>query len=135
MVDVIAAEDTRHSKSLRQHLNRTTRLVAYQDHSDTAEVESRIRRIEAGENVALISDAGTPLVSDPGYRIVDAAQAAGVRVVPVPGASAVIAALSVAGLPSDRFVFEGFLNATQAARLKHVTYTHLKRPTNGSVLI
>lgn len=120
MVDVIAAEDTRHSKRLMQHFNITTRLVAYHDHSDTAVVESLIQRIEAGENVALISDAGTPLVSDPGYRIVDAAQAAGVRVVPVPGASAVIAALSVAGLPSDRFVFEGFLNAKQAARLKQL---------------
>ncbi len=120
MVDVIAAEDTRHSKRLMQHFNITTKLVAYHDHSNTAVIESLIQRIVAGENVALISDAGTPLVSDPGYRIVDAAQTAGVTVVPIPGASAVIAALSAAGLPSDRFVFEGFLNAKRAARLKQM---------------
>lgn len=120
MVDVIAAEDTRHSKRLMQHFNITTQLVAYHDHSNTVVVDSLIQRILGGESVALISDAGTPLVSDPGYRIVDAAQTAGITVVPIPGASAVIAALSAAGLPSDRFVFEGFLNAKQAARLKQL---------------
>lgn len=120
MVDVVAAEDTRHSKRLMQHFDIKTQMIAYHDHSNTAVVDSLIQRILGGENVALISDAGTPLVSDPGYRIVDAAQAAGITVVPIPGASAVIAALSAAGLPSDRFAFEGFLNAKQAARLKQL---------------
>lgn len=119
-VDVIAAEDTRHSKRLMQHFNINTRLVAYHDHTGNTQVDSLVEKMLAGQSIALISDAGTPLVSDPGYRIVDAALTAGIKVVPIPGACAAIAGLSAAGLPSDRFVFEGFLNAKQAARLKQL---------------
>jgi 16S rRNA (cytidine1402-2'-O)-methyltransferase len=120
-VDLIAAEDTRHSKRLMQHFNISTPLVAYHDHSGANTVQSLLNKMLEGRSVALISDAGTPLVSDPGYRIVDAAISAGIKVVPIPGASAVIAALSAAGLPSDRFIFEGFLPAKQHARLNHLT--------------
>lgn len=115
-VAVVAAEDTRHSGRLLQHFDIATPLVAVHDHNEGARVEGLLARLAAGEDVALISDAGTPLVSDPGYRLVSAVQAAGLRVVPVPGACAAIAALSAAGLPSDRFIFEGFLPAKAAAR-------------------
>ncbi len=119
-VDVIAAEDTRHSAKLLEHFHIETPLVAYHDHSDAQRTLQLVARIQAGQRVALISDAGTPLVSDPGYQLVAAARAAGVRVVPVPGACAVIAALSASGLPSDRFSFEGFLPAKQVARSKRL---------------
>ncbi len=119
-VAVIAAEDTRHSKRLMQHFNIATPMLAYHDHSGAITTERLIQRLQAGDAVALISDAGTPLVSDPGYRIVDAAISAGIQVIPIPGASAAIAALSAAGLPSDRFSFEGFLNAKQVAREKQL---------------
>ncbi len=115
-VSVIAAEDTRHSKRLMEHFNISTPLKPYHDHSDNTVVSRFIDRLQAGDDIAVISDAGTPLISDPGYRIVDAALTAGVKVVPIPGASAVVAALSAAGLPSDRFMFEGFLPAKQGAR-------------------
>lgn len=115
-VAVVAAEDTRHSGRLLQHFDIATPLVAVHDHNEGARVEGLLARLAAGEDVALISDAGTPLVSDPGYRLVAAVQAAGLRVVPVPGACAAIAALSAAGLPSDRFSFEGFLPARTHAR-------------------
>jgi 16S rRNA (cytidine1402-2'-O)-methyltransferase len=114
--DVIAAEDTRHSKPLLAHYNIATPLVALHEHNEREVVEAMVRRLVAGESVALISDAGTPLISDPGFRLVRAARAAGIRCAPVPGACAAIAALSVAGLPSDRFVFEGFLPPKSAAR-------------------
>lgn len=115
-VAVIAAEDTRHSAHLLAHFDIKTPAVAYHDHSDEQRTHQLLQRLAAGESVALISDAGTPLVSDPGYRLVRAARQQGTRVVPVPGACALIAALSAAGLPSDRFAFEGFLPAKQAAR-------------------
>lgn len=115
-VAIIAAEDTRHSGRLLQHFDIRTHAVALHDHNESARVESLIARLQAGEDVALISDAGTPLISDPGYRLVAAAQQAGIRVVPVPGACAAIAALSAAGLASDRFLFEGFLPAKTVAR-------------------
>lgn len=115
-VAIIAAEDTRHSGRLLQHFDIRTHAVALHDHNESARVESLIARLQAGEDVALISDAGTPLINDPGYRLVAAAQQAGIRVVPVPGACAAIAALSAAGLASDRFLFEGFLPAKTAAR-------------------
>lgn len=118
--DLIAAEDTRHSKRLLQHFSITTPMIAYHDHSDDRTVARLVERLQAGEQIALISDAGTPMVSDPGYRLVDAALRAGIRTVPVPGACAAIAALSAAGLPSDRFVFEGFLPAKLQAREKHL---------------
>lgn len=113
---VVAAEDTRHSGRLLQHFGISARLVTLHDHNEGSRVEALLARLQGGEDVALVSDAGTPLISDPGYRLVAAAQAAGLQVVPVPGACAAIAALSAAGLPSDRFVFEGFLPAKTAAR-------------------
>ncbi|MGN6328077.1 MAG: 16S rRNA (cytidine(1402)-2'-O)-methyltransferase [Rhodanobacter sp.] len=115
-VAVIAAEDTRHSRPLLLHHNVDTPLVALHEHNEREVVDAIVRRLQGGESVAVISDAGTPLISDPGFRLVRAARAAGIRCVPVPGACAAIAALSVAGLPSDRFVFEGFLPAKAAAR-------------------
>ncbi|MCC2636713.1 MAG: rsmI [Moraxellaceae bacterium] len=115
-VKVIAAEDTRHSGRLMQHFDIGTPLFALHDHNEGARAEGLVARLAAGEDVALISDAGTPLISDPGYRLVAAVQAAGLQVVPVPGACAAIAALSAAGLPSDRFIFEGFLPAKANAR-------------------
>ncbi|WP_426662363.1 16S rRNA (cytidine(1402)-2'-O)-methyltransferase [Rhodanobacter aciditrophus] len=116
-VAVIAAEDTRHSRPLLLHHNIATPLVALHEHNEREVVDAIVRRLQGGESVALISDAGTPLISDPGFRLVRAARAAGIRCAPVPGACAAIAALSVAGLPSDRFVFEGFLPPKSAARL------------------
>ncbi|MGH8234715.1 MAG: 16S rRNA (cytidine(1402)-2'-O)-methyltransferase [Rhodanobacteraceae bacterium] len=113
---VIAAEDTRHSRPLLKHLGIATPMTALHEHNERAAVTGLLARLQAGEDVALISDAGTPLISDPGFRLVRAAREAGVRVLSVPGACAAIAALSVAGLPSDRFVFEGFLPAKAAAR-------------------
>lgn len=115
-VDVIACEDTRHSRPLLMHHNVGTPLTALHEHNEREVVDALVRRLQAGESVALISDAGTPLISDPGFRLVRAARAAGLRCAPVPGACAAIAALSVSGLPSDRFVFEGFLPPKSAAR-------------------
>jgi 16S rRNA (cytidine1402-2'-O)-methyltransferase len=115
-VKVIAAEDTRHTRPLLQHLNIDTPLVALHDHNERTAVDGLVERMRNGDDVALVSDAGTPLISDPGFRLVRAARAAGLRVSPIPGPSAVIAALSVAGLPSDRFIFEGFLSAKTGAR-------------------
>ncbi len=115
-VAVIAAEDTRHSKPLLLNHHIATQLLALHEHNEREVVDAIVRRLLGGESVALISDAGTPLISDPGFRLVRAARAAGVRCAPVPGACAAIAALSVAGLPSDRFVFEGFLPPKSAAR-------------------
>jgi 16S rRNA (cytidine1402-2'-O)-methyltransferase len=115
-VAVIAAEDTRHSARLLAHFDIKTPAVAYHDHSDEQRTEQLLARLLAGESVALISDAGTPLVSDPGYRLVRSARERGIKVVPIPGACAMVAALSAAGLPSDRFAFEGFLPAKETAR-------------------
>ena len=119
-VDLIAAEDTRHSRALLSHYAAATPLLSLHEHNEAAQSPRIIARLQAGAAVALISDAGTPLISDPGYRLVSAAHRARVRVSPVPGPSAVIAALSVAGLPTDRFVFEGFLPAREAARSRRL---------------
>lgn len=115
-VALIAAEDTRHSIRLLQHFGITTALAACHDHNEREQGGRFVARLMAGDDVALISDAGTPLISDPGYHLVRQVRAAGIEVVPVPGPSALIAALSAAGLPSDRFIFEGFLPAKAAAR-------------------
>lgn len=115
-VSLIAAEDTRHSVRLLQHFGIDTPLAACHEHNERDEGGRFITRLLAGDDVALVSDAGTPLISDPGYHLVRQARAAGVPVVPVPGACALIAALSAAGLPSDRFIFEGFLPAKTAGR-------------------
>jgi 16S rRNA (cytidine1402-2'-O)-methyltransferase len=119
-VAVIAAEDTRHSARLLDHFHISTPLVAYHDHSDERQVEALIARLKGGESMALISDAGTPLVSDPGYRLVRRAREEGVRVIPIPGACAMVAALSASGLPSDRFSFEGFLPPKSGQRLNRL---------------
>ena len=115
-VDLIAAEDTRHSRTLMQHYGIDTPLVAYHDHNESDASESLVAKLLAGTSVALISDAGTPLISDPGYRLVKLAREQGVEVIPIPGASALTAALSVSGLPTDRFLFIGFLPSKQRAR-------------------
>ncbi|WP_303749966.1 16S rRNA (cytidine(1402)-2'-O)-methyltransferase [Stenotrophomonas pigmentata] len=115
-VAAICAEDTRHTGQLLSHFGISKPLVALHDHNEEAMAERVVARLLGGESLAVVSDAGTPLVSDPGFRLVRAARAAGVKVSPIPGACAAIAALSVAGLPSDRFVFEGFLPAKGAAR-------------------
>ena len=115
-VAAICAEDTRRSGQLLAHFGIATPLVALHEHNEEAIAQRIVARLQAGESLALVSDAGTPLVSDPGFRLVRAARAAGVKVSPVPGPSALVAALSVAGLPSDRFAFEGFLPAKASAR-------------------
>ncbi len=108
-VRLVAAEDTRHTGRLLARLGIDTRLVSLHEHNEQQRVPAILETLRDGHDVALVSDAGTPLVSDPGYRLLKAVREAGLRVSPVPGACAAIAALSIAGLPSDRFVFEGFL--------------------------
>lgn len=115
-VQFIAAEDTRHSGRLLQHFAINTPLFALHEHNEDEGAARVLELLTRGKSVALISDAGTPLISDPGFRVVRAVRAAGVTVIPVPGPSAAIAALSAAGLPTDRFVFEGFLPPRLAAR-------------------
>jgi 16S rRNA (cytidine1402-2'-O)-methyltransferase len=116
-VALIAVEDTRHSARLLQAHGIATPMLAVHEFNERQRTESLLDRVAAGEKIALISDAGTPLISDPGYQLVRRAHQRGLHVVPVPGASAVIAALSAAGLPSDRFAFEGFLPSKRSARL------------------
>jgi 16S rRNA (cytidine1402-2'-O)-methyltransferase len=115
-VSVIAAEDTRHARTLLQPLGIDTRLVSYHDHNEESRTAQLLDRLRAGQDVALISDAGTPMVNDPGYRLVTAAIEADVRVVPLPGASAAISALIGSGLPVHRFCYAGFLPRKSAAR-------------------
>ena len=115
-VAAICAEDTRHTRQLLAHFGLERPLLALHQHNEDAQAAQLIARLQAGDSLALVSDAGTPLVSDPGFRLGRAARAAGIRVSPVPGACAAIAALSVAGLASDRFAFEGFLPAKASAR-------------------
>lgn len=115
-VDVIAVEDTRRSGQLLRNFEISTPMIAVHEHNERQICDSLLERIEKGESIALISDAGTPLLSDPGYFLVNQARERDISVVPIPGVSAVITALSVAGLPTDRFVFEGFLPAKSSAR-------------------
>ena len=117
-VDLIYAEDTRHSARLFQHAGITTRTVSVHEHNESDRVAGIIEHLSAGSSAALVSDAGTPLISDPGFRIVTACHAKGIAVSPVPGPCALIAALSVSGLPTDRFVYVGFLPAKESARLQ-----------------
>lgn len=114
--DVIAAEDTRHSSRLTQHFGIATRLVSYHDYSSSGREDAILAELVAGRSVALISDAGTPLISDPGYSLVARARQMQITVIPVPGACALTTALCAAGLPTDRFVFEGFPPHKQGAR-------------------
>ncbi len=119
-VDLVAAEDTRHTGRLLSSFGVKTTLLALHDHNEEQAVSRVLEALEAGDSVALVSDAGTPLISDPGFRLVRAAHEHGIAVSPIPGASAVTAALSAAGLPTDRFCFEGFLPAKQAARRRRL---------------
>ncbi|UCH52537.1 MAG: 16S rRNA (cytidine(1402)-2'-O)-methyltransferase [Pseudomonadota bacterium] len=122
-VDAIACEDTRHTGKLLRHLairiTSPRQLLALHQHNEREQIPKLISRLQAGESIALVSDAGTPLVSDPGFQLVRAARDVGVTIIPVPGACAAIAALSVAGLPSDRFVFEGFPPSKAGERREH----------------
>ncbi len=115
-VDLVAAEDTRHSRKLFARFNLHTPLLSYHDHNEQQRHGDILKRLQAGDRVALISDAGTPGIADPGYRLIAACREAGIPVVPVPGACALIAALSAAGMPIERFAFEGYLPQRRKAR-------------------
>lgn len=119
-VDLIAAEDTRHTRHLLHHYGITTALTSYHEHNERAKAQALVGRLGRGERIALVSDAGTPAISDPGYRLVVAAVAAGIPVSPIPGPSAVAAVMSASGLPSDRFVFEGFLPGGKQERRRRL---------------
>jgi 16S rRNA (cytidine1402-2'-O)-methyltransferase len=116
MVNVVAAEDTRHSRRLLQHYQINTPMVSLHAFNETLRVTQLIDRLQQGESVGIISDAGTPLISDPGFPLVRAAHTANIPVIPIPGACAAITGLCASGLPTDRFVFEGFLPAKSLAR-------------------
>ena len=128
-VDVIAAEDTRHSSKLLSHYGINTKTTAFHDHNEKDKAHLLINWLKAGNNIALISDAGTPLISDPGYAIVNLCRAQGIQVTPIPGACAAIAAVSCSGLPTDKFSFMGFIPVKQKARqdffaqINHLTGT------------
>jgi 16S rRNA (cytidine1402-2'-O)-methyltransferase len=117
-VDRIACEDTRHTRTLLERHGISKPLVSYHDHNEQARAEELLAKLEAGENIALVSDAGTPLIADPGYRIVEMARGRGITICPIPGASALISALSASGLPTDSFFFGGFLPAKKTQRRK-----------------
>jgi len=131
-VDLIAAEDTRHTGRLLSHFGVKTPLFALHDHNEEKVVATLITELTAGKSIALVSDAGTPLISDPGYRLVASAHVNEIRVVPIAGPSAVTAALSAAGLPTDRYCFEGFLPAKQKARRDRLV--ELKNETRSIVI-
>ncbi|MBC8948579.1 MULTISPECIES: 16S rRNA (cytidine(1402)-2'-O)-methyltransferase [Xenorhabdus] len=115
-VDLIAAEDTRHTGLLLQHFAINARMFALHDHNEQQKADQLITKLEQGASIALVSDAGTPLINDPGYHLVRRCREAGINVVPLPGPCAAITALSAAGLPSDRFCYEGFLPAKSKGR-------------------
>ncbi|HID9526582.1 TPA: 16S rRNA (cytidine(1402)-2'-O)-methyltransferase [Proteus mirabilis] len=115
-VDLIAAEDTRHTGLLLQHFAINARLFALHDHNEQQKADQLISKLQQGLSIALVSDAGTPLINDPGYHLVNQCRKNGIKVVPLPGACAAITALSTAGLPSDRFCYEGFLPAKTKSR-------------------
>ncbi|MDP2559625.1 16S rRNA (cytidine(1402)-2'-O)-methyltransferase [Psychrobium sp. 1_MG-2023] len=120
-VDIICAEDTRHTGKLLSHYNIKTRTMSVHDHNERQRVDSLVEKLAQGQSIALVSDAGTPLISDPGYHLVNGIRAAGYDVVPLPGACAAITALSAAGVATDRFCFEGFLPAKSAGRISQLT--------------
>ena len=115
-VDVVAAEDTRHTQILLSHYDIHTPLTSYHEHNEKTKSQELVKRLAQGQNIALVSDAGTPAISDPGFRLGVQAIRAGVRIIPIPGASALTAVLSASGLPTDRFVFEAFLPAKKRQR-------------------
>lgn len=120
-VDLIAAEDTRHSARLMSHFGINTRLISVHEHNERQRIETIVHKLSEGDSIALISDAGTPVISDPGYVVVKGVRDAGFKVVPVPGCVAFVAALSAAGLATDRFIFEGFLPHKSTARKQHLS--------------
>ncbi len=130
-VDVVAAEDTRHTGRLLAHFGIKTVLISNHEHNETARAAELVRRLDEGRDIALVSDAGTPSISDPGYRLVNLAAVRGINVLPIPGASALLAALVISGLPTDRFLFEGFLPRKKGRR------TRLKKIADfdGTVII
>jgi len=115
-VDLIAAEDTRHTKRLLDHHGIKAKLISYHEHNEAEKAQSILEDVNNGRSVALVSDAGTPLISDPGHTLVGLAKSAGVKVIPVPGPSALISALCASGIPCGRFIYEGFLPVKQQAR-------------------
>jgi len=117
-VDIVLAEDTRHSKKLLLHLDISKPMYAFHEHNEREKAQVILDELHSGKSIALISDAGTPLISDPGYFLVSQVKKEGLRVIPIPGVSALITALSVSGLASDSFTFLGFLPSKQAARIK-----------------
>jgi 16S rRNA (cytidine1402-2'-O)-methyltransferase len=119
-VNLVACEDTRHTRKLLNHVGSTVATVSYHEHNEVSRARELLARLKAGENLALVSDAGTPLLSDPGYRLVSLCRQEGLSVVPIPGPSALTAALSVAGLPTDRFVFLGFPPKRAGARRQQI---------------
>ncbi len=119
-VELIAAEDTRHTGRLLQHLNIKNKLISLHDHNERQKAVTLVEQLQQGKNIALVSDAGTPLISDPGFFLVREVRQAGIKVVPIPGACAMVAALSTSGLATDRFVFEGFLPSKAGARRKQL---------------
>jgi 16S rRNA (cytidine1402-2'-O)-methyltransferase len=127
--DLIACEDTRQTRNLLDHYGISRPLVSYHEHNERRRAKELLARLESGASVALVSDAGTPLISDPGYRLVEAARAAGIAVVPVPGPSAVVAALTASGLPADAFYFAGFLPARRSERLRRLASLCKERAT------
>jgi len=126
-VDLVLAEDTRHSQKILNHFNIKTPVSAFHDYNEREKCNTVIDKLKQGDSIALISDAGTPLISDPGYILVSAAKKNSVNVVPIPGPSALITALSASGIPSDRFSFFGFLPSKQNARIKTLK-TFASRP-------
>ncbi len=119
-VDIIAAEDTRHTGKLLQHFQVKTPQMSYHEHNSTSRIPELLEHLVNDKAIALVSDAGMPGISDPGYELVKACIEAGITVVPIPGASAAITALSASGLPTDRFIFEGFLPAKTQQRQEHL---------------
>lgn len=119
-VDVIAAEDTRHSQKLLQHYGIQKQLISLHEHNERMRAEQIVQSLQQGKDIALISDAGTPLISDPGYLLIKIVRKAGIKIVPIPGACAAITALSASGLPTEQFIFEGFLPAKSAQRQQHL---------------
>ena len=128
-VNLIAAEDTRHSRHLLNHFGIKTPLQALHQHNEHQKTSILLERLKNGDNIALISDAGTPLISDPGHYLIENAHAAQITIVPIPGASALISALSAAGFPADSFIFEGFLPAKKLARQQRLEFLQTESRT------
>lgn len=128
-VALIAAEDTRHSGRLMAHFNIKTPMISVHDHNERQRLQTILDKLAAGDSIALISDAGTPLISDPGFIVVRGVREAGFKVVPVPGCCAVITAMCAAGLPTDRFIFEGFLPAKRSGRQQKLSMIEFETRT------